>query len=118
MSGKNLSGGINSLFETEKKIKKVGRPKSNKEINISSQTGTLPGETRATFILNELTLDKIKAVAYWDRELVKETINKALLEYLNKKKPKPRPEEVRKKDQASAQSLVRKPGNKARLPEF
>lgn len=118
MSKKSFSGGLNSLFESEKTTKKVGRPKSHKEVNISSQQGTLPGETRATIIINEQLLDKIKAVAYWDRELVKETISKAIGDYLEKRKPKPRPIEARKKEQDSAQRLIKTPGNKARLPEY
>ena len=107
MSKKTFTGGLNSLFETKKETQrvKVGRPRSNKEINISSQKGTIPGETRATIIINEQLLDKVKAVAYWDRELVKETINKAITDYIEKKKPKPRPIDTRKKEQEQNQKL-------------
>jgi hypothetical protein len=100
------------------KPKKVGRPTTQfKEITKSSQQGTKEGETRATFIVNEELLDKLKAIAYWDRELLKETINKALLEYVSKKKIKPRPEEILKKEQESNQKLIR--DNKiARLPKY
>ena len=58
---------------------KVGRPVTQtKEITKSSQEGTKENETRATFIVNEELLDKLKAIAYWDRVMIKEVINNAL----------------------------------------
>jgi hypothetical protein len=58
---------------------KKGRPKtSTREVNKSSQEGTRQNETRATFIVNEELLEKLKAIAYWDRLLIKEVINNAL----------------------------------------
>ena len=64
---------------------KVGRPVTQtKEITKSSQDGTKENETRATFIINEELLEKVKAIAYWERELIKETINKALQETVAK----------------------------------
>jgi hypothetical protein len=42
------------------------------------------GETRATFIINEELLEKVKAIAYWERELIKDTINQALQETVAK----------------------------------
>jgi hypothetical protein len=53
-----------------------------KEIN-SVQRGLKPGETRATFIVQETILDKIKAVAYWDRCNIKDVINDAFEAYIN-----------------------------------
>lgn len=41
---------------------------------------TKPGEVRATFIVNKEALEKLKAVAYWDRLLIKDVINTALEE--------------------------------------
>lgn len=64
---------------------KVGRPKSNfKEITKSSQQGTKEEETRATFIVKEELLDKLKAIAYWERAMIKEIINSALQEYVDR----------------------------------
>ena len=61
--------------------KKVGRPVTQfKEITKSSQEGTKENETRATFIVNEELLEKLKAVAYWDRVMIKDVINTALEE--------------------------------------
>lgn len=95
MAKKNFSGGLNSLLgenPTENKTDTkapVGRPKTQfKEITKSSQEGTKENETRATFIVNEELLDKLKAMAYWDRVLIKEVINKALQEAVDKHEKK------------------------------
>ena len=59
--------------------KPVGRPKENfKIINKSSEEGTLEGETRATFIVNEELLNKLKAIAYQERKMIKEIVNEML----------------------------------------
>jgi len=88
MAKKNFTGGLNSLFganyEEDKKPKR-GRPKTQfKEITKTSQEGTKEKETRATFIVNEDLLDKVKAIAYWDRKLIKEVIEESLLNTINK----------------------------------
>jgi hypothetical protein len=92
MSKKNFTGGLSSLLgenTKEDKATKVGRPKTQfKEITKSSQEGTKENETRATFIVKEDLLDKLKAMAYWDRVLIKEVINKALQEAVDKHEKK------------------------------
>lgn len=119
MSKKNFSGGLNSLLGEQTDKPKRGRPvTSTREITKSSQDGTKENETRATFIINEELLDKLKAIAYWDRVLIKDVVNTALQDYVDKKKPKPRPEEARVKDQEANQKLITKHGNKARLPKY
>jgi hypothetical protein len=89
MSKKNFTGGLSSLLgETNKEDKatnKVGRPKTQfKEITKSSQEGTKENETRATFIVNEELLEKLKAIAYWDRKLIKEVVDTALQDRVDK----------------------------------
>lgn len=85
MSKKNFTGGLGSLLGDQPEKKKVGRPKTvNKEITKSSQEGTKVEETRATFIVNEELLDKLKAIAYWDRLLIKEIISEALEDRVKK----------------------------------
>jgi hypothetical protein len=118
MSKKNFSGVLNSILGDQTDKPKRGRPVTQtKELNKSSQEGTKEHETRATIIINEELLDKFKAIAYWDRVLIKEVVNTALQEYVDKKKPKPRPEEARVKDQEANQRLIKK-DYKARLPNF
>jgi hypothetical protein len=79
MSKKNFTGGLNSLLGDQPEKPKRGRPiTQTKEITKSSQEGTKENETRATFIINEDLLDKLKAMAYWDRLLIKEVVDTAL----------------------------------------
>ena len=119
MSKKNFTGGLSSLLGEQPEKVKRGRPVTQtKEITKSSQEGTKENKTRATFIVNEELLDKLKAVAYWDRMLVKDVLNTAIQEYIDKKKPKPRPEEARLKDQEANQRLIKTHGNKARLSKY
>ena len=85
MSKKNFTGGLNSLLGDQPEKPKRGRPKtSTREITKSSQEGTKENETRATFIINEELLDKLKAIAYWDRLLIKDVVNTALQEIVAK----------------------------------
>ena len=96
MSKKSFTGGLGSLLgdqpetiqkETVNTVQAPtrGRPITNfKEVTKSSQQGTKEGETRATFIVNEEILDKVKAVAYWDRTSIKEIITTALEESIAK----------------------------------
>jgi hypothetical protein len=103
MSKKNFTGGRSSLQgdqpdKPEKtyaelceldweiaEYEKRGRPKAvSKTITKSSQEGTKENETRATFIVNEELLEKLKAIAYWDRILIKEVLNTALQEAVTK----------------------------------
>lgn len=75
--------------------KKRGRPKSDKVAKSANEIGTLPGEQRATFIVQQLLLEKIKALAYWRRLKIKDVLNQALQEYIDRQerqeriKPKP-----------------------------
>ena len=85
MSKKNFTGGLNSLLGEQPEKPKRGRPVTQtKEITKSSQEGTKENETRATFIINEELLDKLKAIAYWDRVLIKDVVNTALQETVAK----------------------------------
>jgi hypothetical protein len=85
MSKKDFTGGLNSLLGEQPEKPKRGRPVTQtKEITKSSQEGTKENETRATFIINEELLEKVKAIAYWDRVLIKDVVNTALQETVAK----------------------------------
>jgi hypothetical protein len=85
MSKKNFTGGLNSLLGDQQEKPKRGRPVTQtKEITKSSQEGTKENETRATFIINEELLEKLKAIAYWDRCLIKDVVNTALQDVVAK----------------------------------
>jgi hypothetical protein len=81
MSKKDFTGGLNSLLGDQPTKPGRGRPKtSTREITKSSQEGTKEAETRATFIVREELLDKLKAIAYWERALIKDVLDRALQE--------------------------------------
>ena len=54
----------------------------------TTQQGLQDGWTRATFILRKQHLDKLKALAYWERKTIKEVIDEALGAYLKGKRIK------------------------------
>lgn len=84
MSKKDFKGGLSSLLGEQPEKAKRGRPVTQtKVITKSSQEGTKENETRATFIINEDLLDKLKAIAYWDRVLIKDVLDKALREIVD-----------------------------------
>jgi hypothetical protein len=58
----------------------------------SSRAGLKPGWIRATIIVKEDKLKKIKALAYWERREIKQVFDDALDSYLAGKKTKPIPE--------------------------
>lgn len=85
MSKKNFTGGLNSLLGDQPEKPKRGRPVTQtKEVTKSSEEGTKENETRATFIIEKDLLEKIKAIAYWDRLLIKDVVNKILRDAVNK----------------------------------
>ena len=52
----------------------------------TTQQGLQDGWTRATFILKKNHLEKLKALAYWERRTIKEVIDEALEGYLKEKR--------------------------------
>lgn len=90
----NLKGILSSLEDNaaeqqeELNIRKsnAGRPATIKrEITKSSQEGLQENWTRATFIVREDLLDKLKDYAYTDRRTLKEVINEMIEDYLKDK---------------------------------
>lgn len=59
-----------------------------KESVNSSQQGLQEGWTRATFIVRKGHLEKLRALAYWDRKQFKEVIDEALISYLGRRRIK------------------------------
>ena len=58
----------------------AGRPKrkdKNNEAAPSAEKGTMPGDKRKTYIVKSETADKIDAIAYWDRQTVKDIVDDA-----------------------------------------
>lgn len=91
MSKKSFSGGLNSLIREDPEQPGQGRGKaSGRIITKTSQKGTREGHTRATFVVSEALLEKVKGLAYWESYnisikskrmvtvTIKEIVNKAL----------------------------------------
>lgn len=110
MAKKSFTGGLNSLLgetpaQVEKVVKEQPTEKSEeikptyevlkpitKEVKTqpkmvpknSSKAGTKENETRATFIVNDELLEKLKGISYWDRVSIKDLVNAALLDVVTK----------------------------------
>ncbi len=56
----------------------------------TSSHGLKKGWTRATFILREEYLERIKAIAYWQRKNIKEVVDEVLENYLRGRRIKRR----------------------------
>ncbi|MCM8822819.1 MAG: hypothetical protein NC831_08485 [Candidatus Omnitrophica bacterium] len=57
-----------------------------------TKLGLKEGWIRATFIVREEYLEKIKSISYWDRKDIKQVIDEALTEYLKNRRTKPLPQ--------------------------
>lgn len=65
---------------------KVGRRRTiYREYEKSSQEGLREGYTRATFIVREDLLKKLKDYAYTERETLKDVVNKMIAQFLDGK---------------------------------
>lgn len=116
MANKDLKGGLNAVFSSSKSAPtktatKAPEPKPTK----STQQGLSEEYDRETFIVRVDLMDKIKDVAYWDRQLLKETVEAAFTAYVEayeKKngKIKSRPVEVKEREKLRSRS-GRKPGS-------
>ncbi|MES2389887.1 MAG: hypothetical protein V4543_17935 [Bacteroidota bacterium] len=90
MAKKGFTGGLSSLLGDRPTAPEQPRPiaretaTAEKEPVKAASSGTKPNETRATFIVNEDLLEKLKAIAYWDRMLIKDVINNALAESVSR----------------------------------
>jgi NRPS condensation-like uncharacterized protein len=89
MGKKNFDKGLDGLLSGSGKpaVKPRGRPKTNFKIpEKTSEAGTKEHETRATFIVDKDQLEKLKALAHWERSTIKDVLNAALEKYLDGKR--------------------------------
>ena len=95
MSKKKIEGlgdqAVSKFFEPpeglpEVERTKVGRPRTiYREYEKTSQEGLREGYTRATFIVREDLLKKLKDYAYTERETLKDVVNKMIAQFLDGK---------------------------------
>ena len=71
---------INTFIEVENSPTDIEDKKT--PVITSVQRGLKVGETRATFIVKEDALEKIKAIAYWDRQNIKDIVQIAIDAYI------------------------------------
>jgi hypothetical protein len=69
-------------------IKSLTREGERKTLNESDKVkstkfGLRPDETRATFIVKEETLNRLRAVAFWERTTIREILEEMMSDYLN-----------------------------------
>jgi len=75
---------------------RAGRKRTNlREVSKTSQLGTAEGWTRATIIMREDYLEKLKALAYWERKSIKDLMDEVYSAYLKGKTVKPMPKGAR-----------------------
>jgi hypothetical protein len=93
----DLTPGIKSVADEEREIREAAakRPKPGRKATRpepkdekSSKSGCRSGETRATFIVSDELLDRVKALAYWERTKIKHVIEAALTEHLSRHEDK------------------------------
>lgn len=73
-------------MKQEKNMKKnpVGRPPSGKKASRSAELGTKPGDMRKSYLVNIEQAEKIDAIAYWDRQSVKDVVGEAFGDRIKK----------------------------------
>lgn len=69
---KSFTGGLDSLLSSKKDEPKKARVRN------SSTDGLPEDEVRYTVIIKTSTLEKLKAIAYWDRLKIKDVTGEAL----------------------------------------
>lgn len=62
----------------------VGAPRTSKSVANTSREGTKRGETRATYLVEIELVEKIREIALENNVRIKDLINTALREFINK----------------------------------
>lgn len=112
---KDLKGGLQSVFSSSKNTEAPETKNETTNTPKSTQQGLSEEYDRETFIVRVDLMDKIKDIAYWDRQLLKETVEAAFTKYVeswekDNGKLKSRPDEVKEREKLRSRS-GRKPGS-------
>jgi len=99
MPGKKTGLGTDPLTDIERVIHKIltppARPQRTPSVQSTqstpSENGCKSGYTRKTFHVSKAQLEKIEALAYWERFDIKEIVEQAFDAYLKGKRVKPIP---------------------------
>ncbi len=92
LQDKQSNNDLQSLQSKQSKRSKQSlQSKQSNTDKVTSSNGLSDGWIRATFIMREDSLEKIKDFAYWERLQIKEVIDEALENYFEDKKVRKRP---------------------------
>jgi hypothetical protein len=85
--------GVNALIQDTRGSthSNMSNKETHSNLSNTSTAGLPSGWKRATFIVWEPFLEKLKNVAYWEREDIKDILHEALDAYLSGKEVNPRP---------------------------
>ncbi len=75
---------LKPTFRVSKVTEKEEKKQPKTVVQNTSKAGTKENETRATFIVNDELLEKLKGISYWDRVPIKDLVNAALLDAVTK----------------------------------
>jgi hypothetical protein len=85
-----LAAGIDALINGttttgQPRRSKAGRKRTNyRRAETTSELGTKEGETRFSGIISKELLEKIKAIAYWERTSIKDILQEGLEAYVQR----------------------------------
>ena len=85
MAKKNFSSGFDKLLGSTPSDATKGdeQKKKEKEVEtVEEQKEAVDPEVRATYILKQSTVNRLKDIAYWERAMLKEIIQDALEGYV------------------------------------
>lgn len=98
MSKKSFAGGLDSLLSSSSDTEEISEKTSKKSKKDKTQEDSAPNEEmeaeatdpviRYTFFVKKTNVEKIQALAWWERRLVKDIANEALDMYLEGKDAK------------------------------
>ena len=76
-------------FEDEEEVPPITPRAAKRRVSESKRAGLKKGWVRATIIVQEDSLSKLKALAYWNRKGIKDVVDEAFSAYLQGKKIRP-----------------------------
>ena len=79
MSKKSFKSGLDALIGGGEENLNREEPRI-----ISKSSPEITKDTRATFVISEELVEKVKDIAYWERALIKEVVEEAFREYVEK----------------------------------
>jgi hypothetical protein len=84
MAKKSFKSGLNALLgDTDTLVEDLEDSISEQKKHIAEEETNVPLETKATFVISIDQLEKLRAIAFWDRASIKEILSDALSKYFD-----------------------------------